>query len=448
LRAWGITKGQAMTTQIGWVTAHLRYGRARMGVSVPASATVLKGPEIPAAPDALAAVRAALARPIGSAPFAEIVKKKRPRTVAITISDITRPVPNEPIVTALLETLNALGVADSQVVVIIATGMHRPSTPAERVILLGEKLLGRVEVIDHIADDAPSLDQVSVDPPVSVNARFVRADLKIVTGLIEPHFMAGYSGGRKGVCPGLVDLRTVQRFHGFKTMSDPRSVEGNLKGNPCHDEALRVARLVGVDFLVNVAITHDRRLAEVYAGEMEEAHAAGCKQAAEWTMAKVDKPFDLVVTSAGGFPLDANFYQTVKCMVTALPALHEESTLLVISACAEIGSPEYSETMLRYANDWRKFLSDIEKDPVTAKDQWQFQMHTRVTGRIGIERLMLACDGLSVEQQGLLCVNPIAGAGTAAERVQRFVNAYVEANPSARVAVIPEGPYTMLVSGG
>jgi lactate racemase len=436
-----------MTTQNGSVTAHLRYGRGRMAVRLPENAVVLKGPEIPAAPDAIAAVRAALEKPIESLPLAEIVRRKQPKTVAITISDITRPVPNEPIVTALLEVLNAHGVADSQVVVIIATGMHRPSTPAERVILLGESLLRRLEVIDHIADDAESLDQVSQQPPVSVNARFVRAELKIVTGLIEPHFMAGYSGGRKGVCPGLVDLRTVQRFHGYKTMSDPRSVEGNLNGNPCHDEALRVARLVGVDFLVNVAITHDRRLAEVYAGDMEGAHAVGCRQAAEWTMAKVAEPFDLVVTSAGGFPLDANFYQTVKCMVTALPALHAKSTLLVISACAEIGSPEYTQTKLKYRNDWRKFLSDIEMDPVTAKDQWQFQMHTRVLDRIGIERLRLANDGLSQEQQGLLCVSPIAGAGAAAERVQRFVDEYVAANPGARVAVIPEGPYTMLVAG-
>jgi nickel-dependent lactate racemase len=426
---------------------HLRYGTGQIDVDLPTHARVLQGPPIPALADPSAAMRDALASPIGSLPLDQIVRKKRPQSVAITISDITRPVPNEPIITALLETLNAKGIADNQVVIIIGTGMHRPSTARERQIMLGDRLLSRIEVIDHIADDTASHVRVSDQPPVSVNGRFMRADLKIVTGLIEPHFMAGYSGGRKGVCPGLVDLETVQRFHGFKTMGHPRSVEGNLDGNLCHEESLRVARLVGIDFLVNVAITHDRKMAGVYAGEMEAAHAVGCRQVAAWTTAKMEKPFDLVVTSAGGFPLDANFYQTVKGVVTALPALHEESTLLILSACSEIGSPEYSEMMLRYDNDWRRFLRDIATAPRTAKDQWQFQMHTRVLERIGVDRLRMANDGLPVEQQRRLCVNPIGGDGGVAKRVQRFIDDYLASHPTASVAVIPEGPYTMLSRG-
>jgi len=177
---------------------------------------------------------------------------------------------------------------------------------------------------------------------------------------------------------------------------------------------------------------------------MEAAHAVGCRQVAEWTTAHVAEPFDLVITSAGGFPLDANFYQTVKGMVTALPALHENSTLLIISGCAEIGSPEYTETMLHYENDWRRFLRDIAATPRTAKDQWQFQMHARVLERIGIERLRLANDGLSIEQQRRLCVNPIGGSGDAGERAQRFIDGYLGEYPQASAAVIPQGPYTML----
>jgi nickel-dependent lactate racemase len=425
----------------------LRYGTGRMGVNLPPDAMVLQGPPIPAIGDPAGALRRAAESPAGSLPLAQIIRTKRPKSVAITISDITRPVPNEPIITALLETLNANGVADKQVVVIIGTGMHRASTAVERQIMLGEQLLSRVEVIDHIADDTASHARVSDDPPVSVNRRFVEADLKIVTGLIEPHFMAGYSGGRKGVCPGLVDLQTVQRFHGYKTMGDRRSVEGNLEGNLCHEESLRVARLVGVDFLVNVAITHDREIAGVYAGEMEAAHAVGCRQVAEWTTVRVAEPFDLVITSAGGFPLDGNFYQSVKGMVTALPALHERSTLMIVSACAEIGSNEYTEMMLRYDNDWRRFLRDIAATSRTAKDQWQFQMHTRVLERIGVERLRMANDGLRMEVQRRLCVNPVGGDGDAGLRTQRFIDDYLRANPRASVAVIPEGPYTMLSRG-
>ena len=420
----------------------LRFGKGHVDVSVPNSADVLCGPGLAGAADAIGAVRQALASPIESAPLLELLHRKKPRTVAITISDITRPVPNEPIVTALLETLNSAGIPDSAVVIIIATGMHRPSTPEERRIMLGESLLKRVEVIDHISDDLASLVEVSQDPPVSVNGRFVRADFKIVTGLIEPHFMAGFSGGRKGVCPGLVDLRTVQRFHGYKTMADPRSVEGILDGNPCHEIAVRVANIVGVDFLVNVTITHDRKLAQVYAGDMAAAHIKGCADARYATSAKVEKPYDLVVTSAGGYPLDANFYQTGKGMVTALPALRSDSTLVIISNCDEIGSPEFSELVLRYNNDWRRFIEDIKVDSKVGKDQWQYQMMGRVLARIGLERLLLANDGLPLDIQRRLSVTPVGGSGSALERMQALIDSFAAKN--ARIAVIPEGPYTML----
>ena len=426
------------------VRARIRYGKQWLELQLPPGTCTLTGASVPALPDPLAAVRAALQSPIASPSFARIVREKKPASVAITISDITRPVPNQPIVTALLERLNEAGVRDEQVVIIIATGMHRPSTPAERSMMLGDDLLNRVEVIDHVADDPAGLVQISNDPPVSVNARFMRSGLRVVTGLIEPHFMAGYSGGRKGVCPGLVDLRTVQRFHGYHTMADPRSTEGVLAGNPCHEIATRVASAVGVDFLVNVAITQDRRMAAVYAGDLAQAHEAGCRDVQRWTSAEIDRPFDLVVTSSGGFPLDQNFYQSVKGMVTALPALHERSTLLIASTCHEIGSPEYSKLMLEYSGDWRRFLADIATRPDTAKDQWQFQLQARVLERIGVDRLHMANDVMDLALQRKLAVTPLEDEGDAAARAQRFIDRYCAANPQARVAVIPEGPYTML----
>jgi len=196
-------------------TARLLYGKDGIDVRVPESAAVLAGRHPPAVPDADAAVRAALAGPIGTAPLAELLRRRQPGSVAITISDITRPVPNQDLLPPLLAELNAAGVADEQVVVIIGTGMHRPSTPAERQTLLGDELLKRLEVLDHRADAPDTLTQVSDDPPVRVSRRFLEADFRVVTGYIEPHFMAGYSGGRKGVCPALVDLATVQRFHGY-----------------------------------------------------------------------------------------------------------------------------------------------------------------------------------------------------------------------------------------
>ena len=246
----------------------LLYGRSGIEVTVPDSATAIVTEHVEPLPDVEAAVAEALAKPIGSPPLPELVKAKRPGTVAVTISDITRPVPNRDYLPGILAVLNDCGVADEQVVVIIGTGMHRPSTADERRILLGEELLERLEVIDHNAHDPATVVKVCDDPPVSVCRRFAEADFRIVTGYIEPHMSVGFSGGRKGVCPALVDLATIRRFHGYKTLADPRADTGILEGNPCHEIALRIARIVGVDFLFNVAINRDRRLARIYCGDL------------------------------------------------------------------------------------------------------------------------------------------------------------------------------------
>lgn len=427
-------------------TVTLRYGRDGLRLSLPASTRILQAPGAPPLPDADAAVRAALARPLGSPPLAELLDARTPRTVAITISDITRPVPNRDFLPAILETLNAAGIADDRIVVVIGTGMHRPSTPEEREHLLGADLLDRLEVVDHRAEDPATLVRISDDPPISLCRRFAEADFRIVTGFIEPHFMAGFSGGRKGVCPALVDLDTVQRFHGYSTMADPRAVMGNLHQNPCHAIALQIARTVGVDFLFNVAITGEHRIAGIYCGDLESAHQAGCEQVAQWTSAAVEEPFDLVVTSGGGYPLDQTFYQTVKGMCAALDALDESSTLLQVSECAEqVGSHAYTQLMLRYDNDWRAFLRDIEARPGrTELDQWEFQMQTRVLQRIGREKLWFVTDGIDPGVQARLAVTPILGAGDARQRAQRAIDAFLANRPRARLAVIPDGPYTLL----
>ncbi|MCB9876695.1 MAG: nickel-dependent lactate racemase [Planctomycetes bacterium] len=425
-------------------TVDLRFGAGHATLRLPEGAEVLRGPVIPAVADPRAAVREALDAPIAAEPLRELAARKRPRSVVVTMSDITRPVPNELLITAILDRLAEAGIPDSACTILIATGMHRPSTERERRIMLGDELLRRCRVVDHEADRKHTLVRVADDPPVSVNRIYVEAELKIVTGLIEPHFMAGYSGGRKGICPGLVDLETVQRFHGHRTMGDPAATEGRMVGNPCHVIGMQVALQVGCDFLVNAAITHERELAGVFAGDLVEAHEAGCRQVEAWTAAHVAQPFDLVVQSAGGYPLDESFYQTVKGMVTALPALHERSVLLMCSACTEVGSPEYTDLMLRLGNDHRAFLAEIAQSGRTAKDQWQFQMQTRVLERIGVERLLLANDGLPLATQQRLGVTPLEGDGAAIERVQRFVDEFARQHPDARIAVIPEGPYTML----
>jgi nickel-dependent lactate racemase len=424
----------------------LRYGTQMIEMTVPADSVVLRGAEITALSDPLTKVRQALDAPIDALPLTQLIASARPRSVAITISDITRPVPNKVLLPPIFDVLNENGVADDQIVIIIATGMHRPSSAAERDAMLGAAILQRCEVIDHMPGDPAALEQVADDPPVSINKRFLDADFKIVTGLIEPHFMAGYSGGRKGICPGLVDLATVQRFHGSTIMAHPDADSGILEGNPCHEEGLRIARIVGCDFLVNVAITHDRDPAGIYCGDLEQAHLIGCQRVGQWTEALVEHPFDLLITNGGGNPLDATFYQTVKGMVGALPAMGPQSTQLIIAQCDEgIGSPEFTSTMMRWGQDWSGFLKHIAATETVDKDQWQFQMMAKVLARIGSERLRLVTDGLDVETLGQLGVNPILGQGDAPTRCQRFIDQYVRDHPVARIAVIPEGPYTMLI---
>jgi len=422
------------------------YGRDGMTLEVPAGAAILTGQHVPAVADPDSAVADALAAPIGSAPLAELIAAKKPKTVAITVSDITRPVPNKQFLPAMLATLNNCGISDEQVVIIIGTGMHRPSTDSELDFILGRDILDRVEVMDHTAEKPDTLTKVSDDPPVSVCTRFAEADFRIVTGYIEPHFMAGFSGGRKGLCPALVDLKTVQRFHGYDTLSDPCADNGILEGNPCHAIALTVAQKVGVDFLFNVAITRERAIAGIYCGDLVAAHLAGCEQVAEWTTAEIDGPFDLVVTNGGGYPLDQTFYQTVKGMCTALPALGPESTLLQVSDCAEkLGSGSYTDLMMTWDGNWRGFLKHIEaRRDVTELDQWELQMQARVLERIGVEKLWFVTDGIDADTQRRMNLTPILGDGDARARTQRAIDDYVAAHPNARLAVIPEGPYTML----
>ncbi len=429
-------------------TVKLLYGKDGMVLRVPDDAAVLVGKDAPAIANPVAAVAEALARPIASPPLVELVGKKRPWTVAITISDITRPVPNKVFLPPMLDTLNAAGVADSQIVIIVGTGMHRPSTPEEHEILLGRDIQFRIEVIDHTADKPDTLVAVSKNPSVSVNRRFAEADFRIVTGYIESHFMAGFSGGRKGVCPALVDLATIERFHGYEALADRRTDTGVLDGNPCHEIALRVARTVGVDFLFNVAITRNREIAGIYCGDLEAAHLTGCKDVAEWTKSDIDGLFDLVISNGGGYALDTTFYQAVKGMCGAMPALGPDSTLLVASACSEgLGSKPFAELILSYGGDWRRFLADIAAAETVRLDQWEFQMRSRVLARVGLDKLWFVSDGIEQKVQKRIGVTPLLGAGDARTRAQRAIDEFVSANPAARIAVIPDGPYTMLRYG-
>lgn len=426
-------------------TVELLYGRGTVPVRVPDSAAVLRSSAPPALEDPEAAVRSCLEHPVGTPPLRQLLAERRPRTAAVTISDITRPVPNRVFLPVLLEELERSGVRREDLTVVIGTGMHRRSTEEEKRYLTGPEVYDRYRVVDHDASDPAGLVRLSDDPPVKVNRPFMEADFKIVTGFIEPHFMAGFSGGRKGLCPALVDLETIGRFHGYETLSNPGATVGVLEGNPCHRIALEVARTAGVDFLLNVVLDHGFKVAGVFAGGLEEAHAAGCAFLEPYVEAAANGPFDIVIADAGGAPLDLNHYQSVKGMCMALPALKPVGRLVQVSACTEgVGGEAYHSLLRRYRNDWQAFLADIAASGETKLDQWEFQMLCRVLDHIGTDNLHFISDGIPPETYQYLCCAPPDTVGSTGERLQRTVDRLLAEDPDARVAVMPGAPYTVV----
>ncbi|MBN8216632.1 MAG: nickel-dependent lactate racemase [Spirochaetes bacterium] len=395
--------------------------------------------------EAQALVAASLANPLGASPLREAVKARRAGEVVIVVSDITRPIPYYAFLPALVGELEAGGVDRSEITLLVATGMHRPSTPAEHAEMFGAELARTLRIVDHRAEEEGELESLPT-PSVSgarvrLNARYLRAGFKLVTGLVEPHFMAGFSGGRKAVCPGLASLETVRNFHGHPFLANPRATNGVLAGNPLHDEALSVAKIAGVDFSVNVVLNDHRRVVAAFSGGLEEAHEAACAFAAGCTLKKVAQCADVVVTSCGGYPLDATFYQCVKGMVSCLPAVKPGGTLIAFAGVAEgIGGSEFTRTLGQYGHRWRDFLSDIARAGVFTKDQWQFQMLGRSLERVGLANLHFLTPGLSAQ---VLAGLPVTGHAVEAARMSGALGDLVGRLLPAggRLAVFPEGPY-------
>jgi nickel-dependent lactate racemase len=383
--------------------------------------------------------------PRGAKALREAVKSRRDGEVVIVVSDITRPIPYQEILPALIEELEAGGVERREITLLVATGMHRPSTPEEHREMFGVELASSLRIVDHRAEEEPELETLN-EPSVSgarvrLNARYLRAGFKIITGLVEPHFMAGFSGGRKAVCPGLASLETVRNFHGFPFLSDARATNGVLAGNPLHEEALSVAKLAGVDFSVNVVLNDHRRIVAAYSGDLVAAHEAACAFAAQCTLKKAAQPADVVVTSCGGYPLDATFYQCVKGMVSCLPAVKPGGVLIAFAGMAEgLGGPEFTQALERYGRRWEAFLSDIAKPGVFTKDQWQFQMLGRSLARVGLSNLHLVTPGLTAS---VLSGLPFTGHAVAPDGVGPAVEALIRRSLPAggRLALFPEGPY-------
>ena len=416
---------------------HLEYGRTGLDVELPDRNVVGHLQYRPAEPlaDPDAAVRQSLVRPIGSTALAELARGRR--DACVVISDVTRPVPHQVLLPPILETLETAGIPRRAILILVATGMHRPNLGNELVEMVGPWVAENYRIENHHGQERGEHTYLGQSPrgvPVWIDSRYAAADLKITTGLIEPHFMAGFSGGRKLICPGLAALETVRVWHGPDFLEHPNARNGCLTGNPVHEENTAIGRMAGCDFIVNVVIDAQRRILRVVAGDMEAAHLEGVAFAREPVTATLTKPVDVVVTTSAGYPLDTTFYQAVKGMVTALPILKPGGTIILAASLSEgIGSPEF-QRLFDENPTLDGFMERILSKSYFVMDQWQLEELAKVRRQAKVK---VVSDGLPPETLLRLFVEP-------AESVEAAVAvALAEYGPGATIAVIPKGPYVL-----
>lgn len=418
----------------------LRYGRGMLPVLIPPGINVqcLRKPTMPVVNDSAAAVQVALRQAVGTPPLTEIASGAH--SAAIAICDITRPVPNHLFLRPVIKTLMAAGIRAENICVIIATGLHRPNLGKELDELLGDTwVLRHVKVFNHDArNDAEhvTLGETSTrGTRVRLDRRFVEADVRIATGLVEPHFMAGYSGGRKVIAPGLAHAETITTFHSARFMADPAAANCNFTSNPLHEEQLQIIDMLGGALALNTVIDEKRKLSYVNFGEIVASHEQAVEYARSYCEVRVARKFNTVVTCAAGYPLDKTYYQTIKGMVGGIEILAPGGDLIIASECSEgMGSPEFVDAQHRLLSLGRdEFLKSLHAKRCASIDEWQTQMLLKATDR-GQVHLYSSC--LPREQGILTGVKRI-------ESLERAIEESLQRHQSNSLAIIPEGPYVV-----
>ncbi|MEI7828290.1 MAG: nickel-dependent lactate racemase [Prolixibacteraceae bacterium] len=392
-----------------------------------------------------------IASPIGGNTLGEMLLTRKAGKVVIVVSDITRPIPYSKFLPELIALIETSGVKKEEITILVATGMHRPSTRDEHQQMFGKYILNNYFITDHDCENREELLELPgrswSGSKISLNKHYVDAGFRIVTGLVEPHFMAGFSGGRKAICPGLVGLDAVQKFHGFSFLSHPNATSAILKDNPCHEENTSIARLCPPDYAINIVLDTKKDVNSIVSGELFASHLAAVDYVKSACCPEVSEPADVVVTSCGGNPLDTTFYQCVKGFVSCLPAVKHQGEIISFGSCSEgIGSPEYTAIMKKYADNYSRFIEDIKNGPSFIKDQWEFQMHIRALEKTGQQNLHFFTSGIPAEKLFQLSVNPhYAPASEIKKRIQSQINLAV--SDQKKIAVFPEGPYCTPVTG-
>lgn len=416
----------------------LPYGREFLPIEVPDTATVLRPHAVEPLRDAPGAVLQSLRAPLAGPPLRERVRAGQ--TVAVVISDITRPVPNELLLRPVLAELQAAGVRDHDITIVNGTGLHRSNTDAELCEMLGEELATRYRIVQHVARDRSTLTEVgrSKGVPAELCTAYVEADVRVVTGFVEPHLFAGYSGGPKGVMPGVAGADIVMSNHGAPNLAHPQARWGVTHGNPVWEELNAIVAMCPMHFLLNVTLDGERNVTGVFSGDMAPAHEAAVAQARKQYLVSIPHPFDIVVTTNMGYPADTTFYQSVKGMSVAAEGVREGGAILLVAGCEEgIGSNDYVEG-LRAAESPAALLERILHTESPRHDQWQIQCQAMVQAkaRVLVKSLLPDKDARDAH------VEPVADASAA---LRGLVERSRREGRDGSVLVLPFGQLTVPV---
>lgn len=414
----------------------LAYGRNGLHLNVPDDALIVEPKFIPGLADEATELRTALRRPIDSPAINELVTAGQ--KVVIVHTDITRATPNDRILPVLIEELESAGIMAADITLLNALGTHRKQTDQELRQMLGPRVVDNYCCLQHDAFDDNHLVKLGttrLGHPVRINKTFFEADVKILTGFIEPHFFAGFSAGPKGVLPSIAGFESVLTNHGADMIAHADAVWGVTKGNPIWEEMLEAARMADPTFILNVSLNRDRKIIGIFAGSMEAAHAKGCHFVKDVSMAPVDEPFDVVIATNAGYPLDQNLYQSVKGMSAAARVVRKGGMIIIAAECSD-GIPDHGSyaQLLHESDSPAHLLKRVETPGFSCQDQWQVQIQARIQQHADV---YVFADGLTDQQIRDALLTPtrdiektLADLSTAASRP-----------PS--VCVLPEGPVTI-----
>lgn len=413
---------------------HLQYGTTGLSLNVPGNdVRVIEPTFVPGLPDEARAFTEAVRSPIGAPPIRDTVKASD--RVAVVIPDGTRPLPSERLLPWLFAEL--AHVPDGNIVIVNGTGSHRANTREELVKMVGPDVVARYRIVNHDAHDPATLAPAGTGPDgrtVYMNRDFVQADRRIVLGFIEPHFMAGFSGGYKGVFPAVADIDTIMHYHRAQVIGDPRSTWGQLEGNPTQAQVRAYGSLLPLDFLLNVTLNRKREITRFFCGHPSEAHERGCAFAKQTAMVACERPFPIVLTSNSGFPLDQNLYQTVKGMSAAAQIVEDGGLILAAARCND-GFPEHGNfrAFLTEHASAQAILDTINTPGFSRFDQWQAQLFA-----------LIACKARVAVYSEMPAAQIAAAHMEAVEDIERRLEEELERRgQDAPIAVLPEGPMTI-----